>query len=168
MLPGEETIRPPAMEANLHCLYIHNRVIIYHCLCHCHHASIGIIYVYQDPYLLLGPFLYEIVDSNFAAIFHHVYSDTEMEEVKLAARGKMRPATLTHDGKKLFYERNCKHVSMNEAEVPALAESSRRIRLATGLEANEDMYSSENYQVKIVITIALKKSARCSKLVLFR
>ena len=101
---------------------------------------------YQDPYLKLGPFKLEHLNTEpFIEIVHDVLYDEEMEWLKLVSRGMMRTSYYSSNSGDIS---NLGHTSKtayhSERTYSYLAKLSRRLELTTALNIFNPRYRYGN------------------------
>ncbi len=121
--------RPAYLEAKLKCLWLHQ----------------------NDPFLKLGPFKFEFLHRDPQITYVHDFvSDSEIENIKSMARGKMKstPYQSGLKGTKAFSSlRTSKIMYVNEALEPNAMKISRKISQLTKFRLKDEYYASENYQI---------------------
>ena len=94
----------------------------------CHHLH------YQNNYLRLGPFKYELLSSDpHVGMFRDFYSPAECQTVRNRAEGNIKSTPFTAEGRTKYFttQRVSKRLHITEDQLTVAAQSSRRISLAT-------------------------------------
>ena len=89
---------------------------------------------YQNNYLRLGPFKYELLSAEpHVGMFRDFYSSEECHTVRKRAAGNIKSTPFTAEGRTKYFttQRVSKRLHITEDQMAVAAESSRRISLAT-------------------------------------
>ena len=108
---------------------------------------------FHDPFTRLGPFKFETSNNegNFVAQVHDLMSETELEEMKSKAKGRMKatPYTIGEFTEEVSYKRSSKIVYVTERNDDLAARLTRRLEraLAMTIYSPDYRYCAENYQL---------------------
>ena len=105
---------------------------------------------YSDPYLQLGPFKYEVLNTEpFIGTFHKLFTESEATELINFSKGNLKPTPYRVAGELVKYSarRTSKLLYMSESSNPLIPKISQRVELATRFHLTGHKLDSENYQV---------------------
>ena len=111
---------------------------------------------YQNNYLRLGPFKYELLSSEpHVGMFRDFYSPEECQTVRKRAEGNIKSTPFTAEGRTKYFttQRVSKRLHITEDQLGVAAQSSRRISLATNWIVDQVNHSS-----KLLVVVHRNKS----------